>query len=67
MVIARTFLLVLTLSHCALISYEITKTILPRVARGRTGRIRRTTRSEAFRHYMIADVLALALCLGIAI
>ena len=67
MITARTFLLVLALGLCALISYDITKAIRTGVARGRTGRIRRATRPEAFRVYIIADVLPLALCLGTAI
>jgi hypothetical protein len=67
MITARTFVLVLALDLRALISCDITKAIRTGVARGRTGRIRRATRPEAFRLYIIADVLALALCLGTAI
>lgn len=64
---ARTFLLILSLGICALISYDIAKTVRIGIARGRTGTIRRATRPEAFRLYLIVDALALALCLGIAI
>jgi hypothetical protein len=64
---SRIFLLIIALGLCALISYDITKAVRTGVARGRTGTIRRATRPEAFRLYVIVDTLALALSLGIAI
>jgi hypothetical protein len=47
MITAPTFLLVLALGLCALIFYDVTKSVRTGVARGRTGTIRRATRPEA--------------------
>jgi hypothetical protein len=63
----QVFLLIAALGLCALISYDITKTVRTGNARGRTGTIKRATRPDAFRDYIIGDVIGLALCIGVAI
>jgi hypothetical protein len=61
------FLLIAATGLCALISNDITKAVRTGNARGRTGVIKRATRPEAFRDYIISDVIGLALCFGVAI
>ena len=55
------------LELCALTSYDMTSAVLRDSARGRTGTIRRAARPDAFRRYLIADAIGLALCLGVAV
>jgi hypothetical protein len=61
------FLLIAAVPLCAVISYDITKSVHTGKARGSTGNIERATRPDAFRDYIIGDAIGLALCLGIAI
>jgi hypothetical protein len=64
---SRVFLLILALGLCALITHDMTKAIRTGETRTRTGTIRRATRPDAFRFYLICAVLTLAVCFGIAI
>jgi hypothetical protein len=64
---SRVFLLILALGLCALITHDMRKAIRTGEARSRTGTIRRATRPDTFRLYIICSVLTLALCFGIAI
>jgi hypothetical protein len=61
------FLLIAALGLCVLISYDITTAVRTGNARGRTGTIKRATRPDAFRDYIISDAIGLALCTGVAI
>lgn len=61
------FLLIAAVGLCVLIFHDITKTVRTGNARGRTGTIKRATRPEAFRDYIIGDLIGLALCMGIAL
>ena len=61
------FLLIAALGLCALITHDMTKAIRTGETRSRTGTIRRATRPDAFRLYIVCAVLTLVLCFGIAI
>jgi hypothetical protein len=63
----QTFLLILALGLCALISYDLTNTIRSGKARGRTGIVERATRPDAFRRYIVGEAIGLALCVAIAL
>jgi hypothetical protein len=62
--------LILALGLCVWIAYDMTKAIRTGKAgatRYRFGVITRRGRPDAFRRYVIADAIGLALCLGLVI
>ena len=54
------------LELCALTSYDMTEPVRADSVRERTGTLRRATRPDVFRRYLMADANGLAVCLGVA-
>jgi hypothetical protein len=64
---SKDILLFAAVSLGVFISFDVTTAIRTGRARGKFGTITRARRPDAFRRYIIGDVIVLAFCLGVTI